>query len=438
MNRRKFLRNTSFVLPTAIAGGNLLKGTNTKSFTGDVPLLSESWLSVRDQFILDHHHIQMAQMLLASHPTRVRNAIAEHRKAFDTNPAAYWEEHFQEAEKKVCEAAGKYMNVNPEEIALTDSTTQGLAMIYNGFKLKPGDEVVATTHDHYVTDKSLDYACAKKGATIKRIAEYADPSQITVEEVTENFRKAITEKTRLVVCTWVQSCTGVKLPIKAISEVVAEANRSRSFNDRIYFSVDGVHGFGNQDVDISELGCDIFVAGTHKWIFGPRGTGLAWAKKTVWHMIEPTVPSFRMNPYLDWMGFPIEGEMTFGDLITPGGFHAFDHRWALGEAFNFHMELGRDRVHQRTTELNTMLKEGIEEMGHIKLHTPLDPALSAGINCIEIDGMDAMETVAAFHEKGIISSSSPYRISYARLTPCIINTEDEVLKCLEVMEGMGV
>ena len=46
-------------------------------------------------------------------------------------------------------------------------------------------------------------------------------------------------------------------------------------------------GFGNQDENISDLGCDIFVAGTHKWIFGPRGTGLAWARKTVWHMEYP-------------------------------------------------------------------------------------------------------------------------------------------------------
>ncbi|MDX1684947.1 MAG: hypothetical protein R3275_06895, partial [Saprospiraceae bacterium] len=97
-----------------------------------------------------------------------------------------------------------------------------------------------------------------------------------------------------------------------------------------------------------------------------------------------------------------------------------------------------DRVHKRTTELNTKLKEGIAWMKHVHLHTPVNPDLSAGINCFEIKGMDADSVVKKFHEKGVIASSSPYSVSYPRLTPCIINTEEEVFESLDVLNTIKV
>ena len=49
----------------------------------------------------------------------------------------------------------------------------------------------------------------------------------------------------------------------------------RDAADRILLCVDGVHGFGAVDVDLPDLGCDFLATGTHKWLFGPRGTGIA-------------------------------------------------------------------------------------------------------------------------------------------------------------------
>lgn len=440
MDRRLFLRSSGFSIGSAITLPTLLNGCspeNPKAAPVETSTDLSTWEGVRAQFPLDHTMIQMAQMLLASHPKPVADAIAQQREAFDASPATYWEEHFLTAEGIVAQAAAKYMNVDPGEVALTDSTTMGTAILFNGMKLKPGDEILSTTHDHYVTDKSIDFVCEKTGATNRRIDEYTDPRTVTVEEVTSNIAKAISDKTRVVMVTWVQSCTGVKLPIRAISEVIREANAARPKEKRIYFAVDGVHGFGNQDEDISQLGCDFFSAGTHKWIFGPRGTGILFARKDAWDFIRPTIPQFSDYPYLEWMGMAPDREPTFHELLSPGGFHAFDHRWSLDAAFEFQMAIGRARVHQRTTALNTRLKQGIQDISGLDLLTPVDPELSAGINCFIVGNLDANETVKRFHDAGVIASSSPYRISYARLTPCVINTEAEVDTSLEILEKIA-
>ena len=217
---------------------------------------------------------------------------------------------------------------------------------------------------------SIAYACQKKGTTNKQIDEYADPSQVTVDEVVTNISKAIGKKTRVVVVTWVHSCTGVKLPIRAIADAIAEINKKRSDKQRVYFVVDGVHGFGNQAEAVSDLGCDIFIAGTHKWIYGPRGTGIVYARKDVWDFVEPTIPAFSLAPYVAWLGEDLGREATFSELLSPGGFHAFEHRWSLNEAFEFQLDIGREHVHKRTTELNTMLKDGL------KRHETCHPAHS--------------------------------------------------------------
>jgi selenocysteine lyase/cysteine desulfurase len=254
MERRKFLQNTSLIFGATVglsASANVALGNVLKK-----KISYESWDAIRAQFNLSPSRIHMSQMLLASHPAPVREAIENHRRKFDENPFEYWESNFEKADKIVCDAAAKYLRVTPEEIALTDSTTMGLAMLYNGLKLKAGDEILTTTHDHYATEKSIEFAAAKTGATIRRVSLYSDPAKATVDEIVDIIAKAIKPSTRVIALTWVHSVSGVKIPIARIGEVVKKENGRRGERDRIYYCVDGVHALGIENVDLYQLGCD--------------------------------------------------------------------------------------------------------------------------------------------------------------------------------------
>ena len=419
MNRRKFLIHSG-----------LLTGTTTllplSSSCKNTTVALNTWEKVRAQFQFTPDRIHLSQMLFAAHPAPVRAAIEKHRKAFDENPVEYVEENFLPAIDKVKESAAKYLEVKKEEIVLTDSTTMGLALLYHGLQLKEGEEVLTSTHAHFSTHKSLDYAAARTGALIRKIDLYKDPSQTSVSEMIDSIRKAIGPQTRVLALTWVHSSTGVKTPVKEISAYIQSVNAGRSAKDRIYVCVDGVHGFGIDNITMKDLGCDFFVAGTHKWLFGPRGTGILWGREEAWEIVRPTIPAFREKPYIMWMGYIPEGPVEFSNWITPGGYHAFEHRWALKEAFDFHLTIGKERIQTRTQALNTRLKTGLKDIKKLKLHTPLSPEISAGINCFEVPGLQPKEVVSKLSEKKIIATVSPYRISYPRLTPSIINTKEEV------------
>ena len=84
---------------------------------------------------------------------------------------------------------------------------------------------------------------------------------MSVDEVVNNVRRNLRDNTRLVAMTWVHSGTGVKMPVSQVAEVVRAHNRGKSAEERTLLAVDGVHGFGIEDVAIPALGADFFVAG---------------------------------------------------------------------------------------------------------------------------------------------------------------------------------
>ena len=435
MDRRKFLFNSGLAF-----GASAILSSCTSPSQNETNVEEQgsfdTWPDIRKQFLFSSNRIHMSQMLLAAHPKPVRDAIAKHREEFDKNPVEYWEGKFIKEDGEIRNAASQYIATDPSEIALTDSTTMGLAVLYNGFKLRPGDEILTTTHDHYATEKSLEFAAAKAGALINRVVMYNDPSQANVDEMVSSVKKGLTSKTRVVAITYVHSSTGVKTPVRAIADMIKEANAQRSSSDRIYLCVDGVHGFGTEDVSMYDLGCDFFAAGTHKWIFGPRGTGILFGKKDAWDKVAPTIPSFDIEAYDEWLGLYPAEKLTFGQLCSPGGFHSFEHRYGLKDAFEFQLKIGKTRVSDRTHALSSKLKEGLSNIKHIKLITPKDVALSAGINCFEVEGMKPDDAVKKLLTKDIIASSSPYKVSYVRLTPSIINSEEEVDICLKELENI--
>ena len=423
MDRRDFLTATSLALGSSLLPASLPLSAQSNASTSQIQ--AADWVGLRKLFALSYDYVHLATFLLASHPKPVADAIERHRRAFDANPADYWHEHFMTIDGKIASAAAQYMGGEAWQIALTDSTTMGLAMVYSGLTLRPGDEVLHTVHDHYSTDLSLQLRAERTGAVVRQVVLYEDPASVSVDAVVGRLKAAITAKTKVVAITWVHSSTGVKLPVRAIADMLAELNQQRAEAEQIIFCVDGVHGFGIENVDVATLGCDFFIAGTHKWLFGPRGTGVIWGSKQGWQQCKAVIPSFSQS-YDVWLGHSTQDQVPVGEHMSPGGFHSFEHRWALPEAFKLHLQLGKAAVQGRIHQLNTLTKQWLAEVKGVKLYTHMAAELSSGLVCFDYKQMAPDAVVKAMHSKGIIMSSTPYRNSYARFAPSLINNEQEI------------
>ena len=404
LDRKAFLARTGLALAGAGLGEELRRAEPASAAT------PPSWEAVRRQFRLAPGLIHLSSFLLASHPAPVRRAIDLHRRGLDRDPERYLHERGPDLEASVLRAAAAYLGANATDIALTDSTTMGLGLLYNGLDLRAGDEVLTSEHDFYATHEALRLGAARTGASVRRVALYDRPNRASADEIVSRLVAAVRPRTRVVALTWVHSSTGVKLPIRTIGAALG---------DRILLCVDGVHGFGVEDVAVARLGCDFFVSGCHKWLLGPRGTGLVWGRPGAWEAAQPTIPSFG------------------GGAFTPGGFHSFEHRWALAEGFRFHASIGRRRVAAQIHAFASQLKEGLAAMPHVTLHTPRSRRLSAGLVCFEVRGLSPPSVVAALRRHGIVATVTPYAASYARLGPGVVNTPEEVEAALRAIRSLA-
>ena len=422
INRRRFL-TAPVALGGAVAATSLL-GT-LASEARPLPDLS-TWEAIRAQFELDPSLAHFASFFIASHPAPVREAIETWRRAMDQNPFHVIEHGMFEGDDanvplKVQTAIGQYIGARAEDIALIRSTTEGLSLIYHGLPLKAGDEILLTTHDHYSHHESARLSAERSGASVRRVKLYDDASTATVDSLVSNWLAGIGPKTRVAGITWVHSSTGMRLPVREMARAM------KAKHPDVLIVLDGVHGIGAVDETIATTGIDYLAAGTHKWMFAPRGTGIAWSSADGWARMRPLVPNFT-----DWESYnawaeerPINGPTTAARM-APGGFHAFEHQWAMGAAFEMHQAMGRARVAGRIRELNDRIKQQLSGNAKIKVHTPRSGDLSAGIVAFEIDGMKPEDVVKRLGESKIVASTSPYAVTYARLAGSLVNTPEEV------------
>ena len=109
----------------------------------------------------------------------------------------------------------------------------------------------------------------------------------------------------------------------------------------------------------------------------------------------------------------------------------------MTEAFEFHERIGRARIADRIAVLNSQCKDGLAKIPGVKVLTPGDPALSAGITCFEVGSQSARETAHKLHERKVVASTSPYKISKARLAPSLVNDEREVEAALRAVREIA-
>lgn len=436
LRRRQFLTAASVAAGAAALAACAIDRGASASW-GRLTAGDGDWRDVRALFPLDPQIVDMSAMLLTSHPKPVADAIARHRDGLDRNPVAYLRDNNDRLQNAARDATGRYLGVPGAQVALADSTTMAVSLVYQGLRLSPGDEVLTTDRDYYVTHEALRFASAKRGFAVRRIDHIPSLDGATGDELADRIVRQVRPETKAVALTWVHSSTGLKMPIRAVADRLAPINASRAPGDRVLLCVDGVHGYGNQDETLASLGADFLMAGCHKWLFGPRGTGIIAGTADAWTRVDPVIPTFLdSNAYGRWKRDE-PSPATTAAMATPGGFKAFEHLWALAEAYRLHDALGKDRVAQRTAELATQLKDGLSDLPNVTLRTPRDVALSAGIVSFDVNGANPWTVVEALQKQDIYASVAPYRTPYVRLTPSIRNSEAEIETVLRALRGFG-
>jgi L-cysteine/cystine lyase len=137
------------------------------------------------------------------------------------------------------------VSAEPEQVALTGSTTDGCNIVIAGLDLRPEDEIVTTSDEHF----GLIGPAHASGARVVVAPPEADA-----------IAAAVTPRTRLVALSHVLWTTGSVLPVRELRETTG-----------VPILVDGAQSVGAIPVTLE--GLDFLTISGQKWLCGPDSTG---------------------------------------------------------------------------------------------------------------------------------------------------------------------
>ena len=299
-----------------------------------------------------------------------------------------------------------------EEIAITRNASESLEIVMMGLDLKSGDEILTTTQDYPRMLTTLRQRELREGLVLKMIKVPIAPKNL--EEITMEFEKAITPKTRMILVSHVINLTGQVLPVKSICDLAKSKG--------IEVIVDGAHSFAHFDFKQADIGCDYYGTSLHKWLFAPKGTGLLFVKRDKIEKIWPLMAAEKSQK---------DDIRKFEEVGT----HPAAPRLAIGEAILYHNGIGAKRKEERLRYLSRYWMKKLKDLPNIRFHTSWEPNQSCGIANVEIVGVDPAGLGSYLMNKHKIYTVPIIHAEFKglRITPSVYTTLKELDRFCEVM-----
>ncbi len=294
------------------------------------------------------------------------------RELRDGRAMAHFERRFELA-KGLRQRYADALTASVEDVALTTSTTEGIAQTLGSMGLGPEDEILTSDEEHPGLLGALGAARELAGVSVREVP-------------LASLAEAVTAKTTVVACSHVSWLTGCYAPAE-----LAELD--------IPVILDGAQGVGAVPVDVEALGCDAYAAAGQKWLCGPDGTGLLYVG-----------PSFRERLAVSRRGYAnLEDPNSGLDARLHPDARALDTFSLSAEstacalsAIELLAETGWSDVQDRARALAERLVELLREAG--REIVPRDPT-----TLVSFHSEDAVAERAQLAESGVIVRNIPGR-----------------------------
>ncbi|RIK46371.1 MAG: cysteine desulfurase [Chloroflexi bacterium] len=300
-------------------------------------------------------------------------------------------EHFPrliETRNELRGVIARAVGADPAEIAITASTTDGMMSAILGYRWQPGDELLLTNIEHPGGLVPSFVAKRRFGLRV-RVVDLGlgggDPADIVAA-----FERALTPRTRMIVLSHVSYTTGACLPLK---EICAMAHA----HDVIVVA-DAAQSYGALQLDLHDIGVDVYAGSGQKWMCGPDGTGALYVRADRVGEFEQTFFSGgTIRESLDYYGgsvAPAFGAARFDtagrSLVLMEGQKAAT-RW-ISE------DLGMDWTSARISDMARYAHAELSRLPGVSVVTPREALAGLlAFNVAGISGPDLTARLAAEH-----------------------------------------
>ena len=308
---------------------------------------------------------------------------------------------------------GRVFGAEPEEVALTHSTSEGIAIAAWGLNWEPGDEVVISNQEHPANVVPWYVLRDRFGLVIREI------DLGTGTDLFDEVRGQLTDRTRMVSISHVSRNNGRTLRADESAELGALL-RSRG----VVYHLDGAQGPGCVVTDFRALGCDAYSTCGHKWLLGPKGTGALFVRREMLDEVQLSWAGSHSHATMDYEGaytlLPSAARYEFGTraLADFAGF---------ARAVDWMEDVGLEKVEERIQSLVDHAVEVVDRTDGLGVSSPLTRPDRSGVFVVQLpEGCDATQLYNDLREdEGILGSPVREERDF-RLSIHFFNTRDEI------------
>ena len=319
---------------------------------------SSFWQRVGQEFLLDADLVYLNCGTLGASPRLVLDAVGAYMRELEGHPQRNGFGGIGRGMEEVRARAAEFIGAGKDEVALTRNTTEGMNAVATGLRLKSGDEVLTTNHEHGGGMVCWQYLAKQFGVEIHYV-RLPDVVQ-SAAQILERVEGEITPKTRVCSVSHVDTITGLQMPLAEIAAITRPKG--------ILLACDGAQAPGMLDVDVKALGVDTYASSSHKWMLAPKGSGLLYIREEAQDRVQPLLLHDGYRAYT----------AATGTRNVP---QILGH----GVAMDFHNAIGRDRVEARCRQLSRLARERLRQIPALRLLTPEQPELSSGVVSFALD-----------------------------------------------------
>ena len=241
-------------------------------------------------------------------------------------------------------SAAQLLGCGPDEIAVLDSATRAWTMACYAIPFRPGDRILTSVAEYASNFIALLQLARRHDLSIEVV-----PNDETGQLSVRALRELIDHRVRLISMTHVPTNGGLVNPAAEVGAVAREAG--------VLYLLDACQSGGQLPLDVKELGCDLLSITGRKYLRGPRGTGLLYARRDVLNQLTP--------PVLDLHAAQWVARDRYDLRPNARRFESWEFNVAaklgLGAAVDYALEWGlptiRDRIYRLADSLRGRLSE---------------------------------------------------------------------------------
>ncbi len=321
----------------------------------------------------------------------------------------------------VRKSVANLIKCQPEEVILTQSTTDGINIVANGLLLDSNSNIIIRGKDHEHHANYFPWLRLSKKSTIKSL----EVDKMGFFDIKKLFN-LVDKNTKMVVLSHALYNTGAILPVEEIGDFLEKNN--------VPFFLDSAQTVGCiGDYDFKKTKCNFMSFNGSKWLCGPMGTGIFFCKKGSSDLLEPITVGGESAMLYD------NSKLAYKDIPEKfqTGFRNYVGIVGLESSVSYLLKYGLENIHSKITKLANLFCDELSKIPGITVYRPEKEAKRNSIVSFSIDGFEPQVVIEKLDkQKIVLAVREIFDQKIIRAAPHFFNTESEMLKVVEAIKGL--